>query len=82
MKARVYVRLKTEVLDPQGEAVRRALARAGLGGIRSVRIGKLLELEVDAPDESAARALVLEAAESLLANPVMEDYEVEVGSDA
>lgn len=82
MKATVYVRLKAEVLDPQGEAVRRALAHMGVDGVRGVRVGKLIELEIEAADVDAARAMLKRAADELLANPVMEDYEVVVGSSA
>jgi phosphoribosylformylglycinamidine synthase len=78
MKATVYVRLKGEVLDPQGEAVRRALHGMGVEGIRGVRVGKLIELDIDAPDADAARAKLAKAADELLANPVIEDYEVVV----
>ncbi len=82
MKATVYVRLKAEVLDPQGEAVRRALAHMGVDGVRGVRVGKLIELDIEAADVDAARAMLKRAADELLANPVMEDYEVVVGSSA
>ncbi len=79
MKATVYVRLKGEVLDPQGEAVRRALGGMGLEGIRGVRIGKLIEIEIDAGDAEAVRTKLAKAADQLLANPVIEDYEIELG---
>jgi len=82
MKATVYVRLKAEVLDPQGEAVRRALAHMGVDGVRGVRVGKLIELDIEAADVDDARAMLKRAADELLANPVMEDYEVVVGSNA
>ena len=79
-KATVLVRLKSEVLDPQGDAVRRALERQGFSGIKSVRIGKLIEIEMD---EDAAKSKDLQAklhkmSDELLANPVIEDYEVSV----
>lgn len=81
MKATVYVRLKGEVLDPQGDAVGRALASLGFRGVRGVRVGKLIELEVDdvearAPDfEQRLRRM----ADEMLANPVIEDYEIRLG---
>ncbi|MDP9036163.1 MAG: phosphoribosylformylglycinamidine synthase subunit PurS [Myxococcota bacterium] len=80
MKATVVVRLKPEVLDPQGDAVRRALAKLGFEGVESVRVGKLIEIEIDeARAGSPALAQRLRAmADELLANPVTEDYEVEV----
>ncbi|MBM4359303.1 MAG: phosphoribosylformylglycinamidine synthase subunit PurS [Deltaproteobacteria bacterium] len=80
MKATVYVRLKSEVLDPQGEAVRRALAHMGVSGVTGVRIGKLVEIELDAASPDDAQGLLAKAADELLANPVMEDYEVVVGA--
>ena len=79
MKASVIVRLKAEVLDPQGDAVRRALERLGFAGVGSVRIGKIIEIEL--PDGASAeetRARLEEMADELLANPVTEDYVVDV----
>jgi phosphoribosylformylglycinamidine synthase len=76
MRARVCVTLKPEVLDPQGEAVRRGLASLGIPGVRDVRVGKLIELEMDGDRASVERAL-REAADKLLANVVIEDYRVE-----
>ena len=78
MKATVVVRLKPEVLDPQGDAVRRALGHLGFDGVKDVRVGKVIEIEID---EAHARAPDLEArlrkmADDMLANPVIEDYEV------
>ncbi len=78
MKATVYVRLKGEVLDPQGEAVRRGLAHLGLEGVRGVRVGKIIEIELDAADAAEAKQKLAKAADELLANPVIEDYEVVV----
>lgn len=78
MKAKVFVRLKPEVLDPQGDAVGRALSNLGAKGVRSVRIGKLIELEVDdGPHDDVRRALD-DLARKLLANEVIEDYEIEI----
>jgi phosphoribosylformylglycinamidine synthase subunit PurS len=80
MKATVLVRPKAEVLDPQGDAVRRALAKLGFEGIKDVRVGKIIEIELDekhgqAPD--LARRLGT-MADELLANPVIEEYEIRV----
>ena len=77
MKAVVHVTLKPEVLDPQGQAIARACATLGPAGVRSVRQGKVFEVEVDAPDEARARALVTELCRKLLANPVIEDFSIE-----
>lgn len=78
MKATVLVRLKTEVLDPQGDAVRRALDKLGFEGVKGVRIGKLIEIEIDdahakGPD---LKDRLSKMADEMLANPVIEDYEV------
>ena len=78
MKAKIYVTLKREVLDPQGDAVRRALVGMELGDVLDVRVGKLIELELGGSDPEAARAQLTEMCEKLLANPVIEDYRVEL----
>jgi phosphoribosylformylglycinamidine synthase len=73
MKARVYVTLKTGVLDPQGQAVQRSLARLGFPEVKDARIGKYIELELDGkPAEAKAR--VEKMCHELLANTVIEDY--------
>ena len=73
----VNVMLKPEILDPQGKAVHGALPRLGLEGVSDVRQGKRFELEVDEADE-ATLAEVYEIAETLLSNPVIEDFAVRV----
>jgi len=78
MKARVYVMLKTGVLDPQGEAVRHALGAMGFDGVAGVRQGKVIELELTATDKAAAEAEVKEMCEKLLANTVIESYQIEL----
>ncbi len=79
MKARVYVSLKPTVLDPQGQTIRRALAGLGHGEISDVRQGKYFELQLTGvTDPAAAKAEVEKLAADLLANPVIEDYRVEV----
>ena len=70
MTARVLIRPKQGILDPQGQAVERALPALGFEGVTNVRVGRLIELEVDDP------AQVPEMCERLLANPLVEDYEV------
>lgn len=84
MKATVNVRLKREVLDPQGDAIKRALGTLGFEGVRGVRVGKLVEIDLD-PSMAGATAEDLKArlgkmADELLANPVIEDYEIAVDS--
>jgi len=78
MKARVYVTLKNGVLDPQGKAIQQALAASGFSGVESVRQGKVIELELDRENAAEARAQLKEMCDKLLANPVIEDYEIEV----
>jgi phosphoribosylformylglycinamidine synthase len=78
MKARVTVTLKTGILDPQGKAIEGALKSLGVGGVASVRQGKVFDIEVDGTDRSRTEAVLKEAAEKLLANTVIENYRVEV----
>lgn len=80
-KATVFVRLKGEVLDPQGDAVKRALDKLGFEGVKGVRIGKLIEIDLGegAPtDPAALKAKLEKMADEMLANPVIEDFEVRV----
>ena len=79
MKARVHVSLKPGVLDPQGKAIGNALQALDFGGIGEVRQGRLIELELVDTDPAAARARVEEMCRQLLANPVIENYTIEIG---
>lgn len=74
----VDVMLKPEILDPQGQAVQRALPRLGFDGVLDVRQGKRFEVELDGPADDAALARIREMAEKLLANTVIEQYSVKV----
>ena len=78
MKARVHVMLKDGVLDPQGEAVRHALGSLGFEGVNGVRQGKVIELDLASDDPAAAEAEAKKMCEALLANTVIERYEVEI----
>jgi phosphoribosylformylglycinamidine synthase len=78
MLARVTVRLKTGVLDPQGKAIEGALRSMGITGIASVRQGKVLDIEVESDDFEATTAALAAASEKLLANTVIETFSVEV----
>lgn len=78
MKARVYVTLKPSVFDPQGRVVAEALHTLGYGDVRDVRQGKFFEVELESDDPAAAQTRVAEMAATLLANPVIESYRVEV----
>ena len=77
MKATVLVRPKPGILDPQGEAVGSALGHLGFD-VQDARVGKVIDLEVEADDEATARAEVEQMCERLLANPLIESYEVEI----
>ena len=77
MKATVLVRPKTGILDPQGEAVESALEHLGFA-VSGARVGKVIDLEVEASDPAEAKAQVERMCEQLLANPLVESYAVEV----
>ncbi len=77
MKATVLIRPKPGILDPQGEAVGSALGHLGFE-VSDARVGKVIDLEVEAADGTVARALVEKMCEQLLANPLIESYEVEI----
>ncbi len=79
MKATVRIMLKQGVLDPQGKAIGHALSALGFSGVGEVRQGKLITLELDDTDPEAARERIREMCERLLANTVIEDYEIEIG---
>ena len=79
-QARVVVTLRPSVLDPAGEAARSAAARMGVDGINKIRIGKSIELELNAPDEKEALLRLELLSDQLLANPVIENWAVEISS--
>jgi phosphoribosylformylglycinamidine synthase subunit PurS len=79
MKARVHISLKPGVLDPQGKAIGNALTGLGFDGIGEVRQGKLIELDLADSDPAVARARVEDMCRQLLANPVIENYSIEIG---
>ncbi|HKE87640.1 MAG TPA: phosphoribosylformylglycinamidine synthase subunit PurS [Vicinamibacterales bacterium] len=78
MRTRVFVTLKPSVFDPQGTTVTEALHTLGYTSVKDVRQGKYFELDIDATSTDEARRLASEAADKLLANPVIESYRVEV----
>jgi len=71
------VRLKPGILDVQGAAVKRALGGLGFTEVGELRVGKMIEVDVDAPNVADARARVEQMCRQLLANPVLEDYTIE-----
>ena len=78
MKARVFITLKNGVLDPQGKAIGHALNGLGFAQVGEVRQGKVIDLELAEKNEAAARASLKEMCEKLLANTVIEKYEIEL----
>ena len=80
MKARVFVTLKSGVLDPQGKAIGHALNNLGFDSVGEVRQGKLIDIELSESDRDKAAAALQEMCENLLANTVIEKYEIELRS--
>jgi phosphoribosylformylglycinamidine synthase len=81
MRARVLVRLKPGIMDVQGAAVKRALAGLGFAELNDLRVGKVIDIDLDEPTPEGARARVGEMCRQLLANPVLEDYTIETVDD-
>lgn len=79
-KAKVNVTLRPSILDPKGKAAHHALQNLGLNEVQQVRIGKFIELDVDAENEEKAKKVVESACAQLLANEVMEDFEITIES--
>jgi phosphoribosylformylglycinamidine synthase subunit PurS len=81
MKATVLVRPKPGILDPQGQAVESSLRHLGFS-VGETRVGRIVELDVEASDAAAARAELERMCEQLLANPLIESYEIELGPES
>jgi phosphoribosylformylglycinamidine synthase subunit PurS len=80
VRATVLIRPKAGVLDPQGQAVRSSLRHLGFG-VGDARVGRVVDLEVDGDDAAAARAAIERMCEQLLANPLIESYEIELAGE-
>lgn len=78
MKAKIHITLKNGVLDPQGKAIANALIGLGFEGVGDIRQGKVVEIALEETDEGKAREQIEKMCQSLLANPVMENYEIEL----
>ena len=78
MRVKIFVSLRSGVLDPQGKAIERSLHTLGYGEVQDVRMGKYLELKVEAASREAAEFRIREMCDKLLANPVIEDYRFEI----
>jgi phosphoribosylformylglycinamidine synthase subunit PurS len=81
MRATVLIRPKPGILDPQGEAVESSLQHLGFA-VRDARVGRLVDLEVEASDPESARAQLERMCEQLLTNPLIESYEIALGAAA
>jgi len=78
MKARVTVTLKSGILDPQGKAIEGALKSLGVAGVASVRQGKVFDIEIEGDNRTRAEAALKQAADKLLANTLIENYDVKL----
>ena len=78
MKATIYITLKNGVLDPQGKAIENALGQLGFNGVDNVRQGKMIELDLADTDASEARNRLQEMCEKLLANTVIENFDIRI----
>jgi phosphoribosylformylglycinamidine synthase PurS subunit len=78
MRVKIFISFKDGVLDPQGKAVERSLHSLGYEEVRDVRMGKYLEIELEASSREAAATRAREMCDKLLANPVIEDYRFEI----
>ena len=78
MRVKIFVSLKSGVLDPQGKAIERSLHTLGYNEVQDVRMGKYLEIEMDSASRAAAELRVREMCEKLLTNTVIEDYRFEI----
>jgi len=78
MKARVTVTLKSGILDPQGKAIEGALKSLGVNGVGSVRQGKVFDIEIEGDNRTRAEAALKQAADKLLANTLIENYDVKL----
>ena len=81
MRARVLVRLKPGIMDVQGAAVKRALAGMGFSELNDLRVGKVIDIDLNEPTVESARERVGEMCRQLLANPILEDYTIETVDD-
>jgi len=82
MRVKIFVSLKSGVLDPQGKAIERSLHTLGYDEVREVRAGKYIELDLGATSRGAAELRIREICDKLLANPVIEDYRFEISPES
>lgn len=77
-KATIFVTLRPSILDPKGKASLHALQSLGMTSVKGVRMGKLIEMDIEASSEDDARAIAVDSCEKLLANTVMENYHIDI----
>ena len=77
-KAIIFVTLRPSILDPKGKASLHALQSLGMSSVKGVRMGKLIEMDIEAATEEDARSIAVESCEKLLANVVMENYHIDI----
>jgi phosphoribosylformylglycinamidine synthase PurS subunit len=77
-KATIFITLRPSILDPKGKASHHALQSLGMSEVKGVRMGKLVEMDIDADSEESAKGIVTDACNKLLANTVMEDFRFEI----
>jgi phosphoribosylformylglycinamidine synthase len=82
MRVKIFISLRSGVLDPQGKAIERSLHALGYREVGEVRMGKYLELSLDAPSRETAELRIREMCDRLLANPVIEDYRFEISPES
>lgn len=80
MKAKIHITLKNGVLDPQGKAIENALDHLGFGGVKGVRVGKYIELDLDSAANEKSLAAIEQMCEKLLTNTVIENYQIDIAS--
>lgn len=78
MQVNIYITLRESILDPKGKAARQALHNLGYQSVQKVRIGKYVQLDIDSEDVEEARELASQACQKLLANTVMENFEIQI----
>jgi phosphoribosylformylglycinamidine synthase subunit PurS len=81
-RCEVYIRPRADILDPQGDAVSRALQSLGFEGVTEVKVGRYILLRTEATSEAEARGAAESMCQKLLANPVTEDYDLQIGPES
>ncbi len=78
LKARIYVKLKATVLDPEGKTIRESLQRKGYSDIKEVKVGKFFDIELNVDSKATGEALLSEIGEKILSNPIIEENSIEI----